>query len=172
MIKIHFDKKKDLFPLILILILVLARLIPHPPNFTPIIAVAIMGSFFFRNLYLSFSIIIISMLLADAFIGFHNNMFFVYLSLLVIAYIFFQIRTKIKLQNLFICGFLGSIIFFLISNFGVWFLSDMYEKNLNGLLLCYFFALPFFVNTVLSTIFFTYCAFLAFLVNNFRKTQN
>ena len=170
MIKIEFDKKKDLFPLILILILALARLIPHPPNFTPIIAVAIMGSFFFRNIYLSFIVIISSMLLADIFIGFHSNMFFVYFSLLVIAFIFFQIRTKIKLKNLFICGFLGSVIFFLISNFGVWILSDMYEKNLNGLIYCYFLAIPFFVNTLVSTIFFTYCAFIAFLVNNFRHT--
>jgi len=39
------------------------------------------------------------MLLADVFIGFYNNMFFVYLSLLLIAFIFFKISTKIKLQN-------------------------------------------------------------------------
>jgi hypothetical protein len=88
-------------------------------------------------------------------------MFFVYLSLLLIAFIFFKISTKIKLQNLFIFGFLGSVIFFLISNFGVWILSGMYEKNLNGLAYCYFLALPFFVNTVLSTIIFTYSAFVA-----------
>jgi len=153
--------KKEIFPISLILILALARLIPHPPNFTPIVAVAIMSSCFFRNIYLSFAIIIVSMLLADVFIGFYNNMFFVYLSLLLIAFIFFRISTKIKLQNLFIFGFLGSVIFFLISNFGVWILSGMYEKNLDGLAYCYFLALPFFVNTVLSTIIFTYSAFIA-----------
>jgi len=153
--------KKEIFPISLILILALARLIPHPPNFTPIVAVAIMSSCFFRNIYLSFAIIIVSMLLADVFIGFYNNMFFVYLSLLLIAFIFFRISTKIKLQNLFIFGFLGSVIFFLISNFGVWVLSGMYEKNLNGLAYCYFLALPFFVNTVLSTIIFIYSAFVA-----------
>jgi len=153
--------KKEIFPISLILILALARLIPHPPNFTPIVAVAIMSSCFFRNIYLSFAIIIVSMLLADVFIGFYNNMFFVYLSLLLIAFIFFRISTKIKLQNLFIFGFFGSVIFFLISNFGVWILSGMYEKNLDGLAYCYFLALPFFVNTVLSTIIFTYSAFIA-----------
>ena len=153
--------KKETFPISLILILALARLIPHPPNFTPIVAIAIMSSCFFRNIYLSFAVIIVSMLLADVFIGFYNNMFFVYLSLLLIAFIFFRISTKIKLQNLFIFGFLGSVIFFLISNFGVWVLSGMYEKNLNGLAYCYFLALPFFVNTVLSTIIFIYTAFVA-----------
>ena len=153
--------KKEIFPISLILILALARLMPHPPNFTPIVAVAIMSSCFFRNIYLSFAIIIVSMLLADVFIGFYNNMFFVYLSLLLIAFIFFKISTKVKLQNLFIFGFLGSVIFFLISNFGVWIVSGMYEKNLNGLAYCYFLALPFFVNTVLSTIIFIYSAFVA-----------
>ena len=82
--------KKEIFPISLILILALARLIPHPPNFTPIVAVAIMSSCFFRNIYLSFAVIIVSMLLADVFIGFYNNMFFVYLSLLLIAFIFLK----------------------------------------------------------------------------------
>ena len=153
--------RKEIFPISLILILAFARLIPHPPNFTPIVAIAIMSSYFFRNMYLSFAVIIISMLLADVFIGFYNNMFFVYLSLLLITFIFFRISTKIKLKNLFIFGFFGSVIFFLISNFGVWILSGMYEKNLNGLAYCYFLALPFFVNTVLSTIIFAYSAFIA-----------
>ena len=104
--------KKEIFPISLILILALARLIPHPPNFTPVVAVAIMSSYLFRNIYLSFAVIIVSMLLADVFIGFYNNMFFVYLSLLLITFIFFRISIKIKLQNLFIFGFLSSVIFF------------------------------------------------------------
>ena len=72
---------KNLFPISIILILTLSRLIPHPPNFTPIIAVAIMSSYFFKNIYLSCATLLISMLLADAFIGFYGNMLFVYLSL-------------------------------------------------------------------------------------------
>ena len=65
--------KKEIFPIGLILILTFARLIPHPPNFTPIIAVAILSGYFFKNIYLSFATLLISMLLADAFIGFYNN---------------------------------------------------------------------------------------------------
>ena len=152
--------KKQIFPISLILILALTRLIPHPPNFTPIIAVAIMSSYFFRNILLSCTVIIISMLLADIFIGFYKNIFFVYLSLLLITYIFSHINRKIKLKNLFIFALLGSIIFFILSNFGVWILSEMYEKNLNGLINCYLLAVPFFVNTLLSTIIFSYTAFL------------
>ena len=151
--------KKEIFPISLILILAFARLIPHPPNFTPIIAVAIMSSYFFRNTLLSCTVVIISMLLADIFIGFYKNIFFVYLSLLLITYIFSHINRKIKLKNLFIFGLLGSVIFFILSNFGVWILSEMYEKNLNGLINCYLLAVPFFINTLLSTIIFSYAAF-------------
>ena len=154
--------KKEIFPISLILILALARLIPHPPNFTPIIAVAILSGYFFKNIYLSFATLLIAMLLADAFIGFYENIFFVYLSLLLIAFIFYKISEKINFKNLFIYGFIGSLIFFIVSNFGVWALGSpglndiVYEKNLNGLVECYILAIPFFGNTFLSTIIFAY----------------
>lgn len=158
--KIIFSKN-DLMPLSLILILVFARLIPHLPNFTPIIAVAIMSGYFFRNMYVSFSVLLISMIIGDFFIGFYNNMVFVYLALLFISFVCFKKREKVNFKNLFIFGISGSLIFYLISNFGVWMLTDMYEKNLEGLIYCYFLAIPFFTNTLLSTIIFSYAAYLA-----------
>ena len=160
-------------PIVLILILSFSRLIPHPPNFTPIIAVAIMSSYFFRNIYLSFATLLVSMLLADAFIGFYSNMLFVYLSLLLIVFIFHKISEKMNFKNLFICGFIGSLIFFIISNFGVWVLGSPgvldlpYEKNLNGLVECYVLAIPFFGNTFLSTLIFSYPAI--FIYKSFNK---
>ena len=156
--------KKEFFPISLILILVLARLIPHPPNFTPIIAVAILSGYFFKNIYLSFATLLISMLLADAFIGFYNNMLFVYLSLFLIAFVFYKVSKKINFKNLFVYGFIGSLIFFIVSNFGIWAIGGLgvydipYEKNLNGLVECYILAIPFFGNTFLSTIIFSYPA--------------
>ena len=155
---------KNLFPIGIILILTLSRLIPHPPNFTPIIAVAIMSSYFFKNIYLSCATLLISMLLADAFIGFYGNMLFVYLSLFLIAFVFFKIGKKINFKNLFVYSFIGSLIFFIISNFGVWALGSpgaydvAYGKNLNGLVECYILAIPFFGNTFLSTLIFSYPA--------------
>ena len=154
--------KKEIFPISLILILALARLIPHPPNFTPIIAVAILSGYFFKNIYLSFATLLIAMLLADAFIGFYNHMLFVYLSLFLIVFLFYKISEKINFKNLFIYSFIGSIIFFIISNFGVWALGSPgildipYERNLNGLVECYVLAIPFFPNTFLSTLIFAY----------------
>jgi len=158
--------KKEIFPISLILILALARLIPHPPNFTPIIAVAILSGYFFKNIYMSFVILIISMLISDILIGFYNNIFFVYISLLLISLIFFKIGKKINYKNLIAYSFLGSLIFFIISNFGVWLLSGLYEKNLNGMIECYILAIPFFRNTFLSTLIFSYPSI--FLYRSFR----
>ena len=152
---------KEIIPISFILILALARLIPHPPNFTPVIAVAIMSSYFFKNIYLSFATMLISMLIADFFIGFYGHMIFVYISLLLITFAFFKTNWKINFKNLFIFGFIGSVIFFIISNFGVWIVSSMYEKSFDGLVQCYFLAIPFFKNTFLSTLVFSYTAFLA-----------
>ncbi len=156
--------KKEIFPISLILILAFARLIPHPWNFTPVIAVAILSGYFFKNIYLSFSILLISMLIADVFLGFYENMIFVYISLLLIAFVFFKISKKINFKNLFIYSFAGSLIFFVISNFGVWILGSPgvdnlpYDKNLNGLIECYILAIPFFGNTFISTVIFSYPA--------------
>jgi hypothetical protein len=156
--------KKNILPIGLILILTLSRIIPHPWNFTPVIAVAIMSGYFFKNVYLSFSILLISMLVADAFLGFYENMIFVYASLLLIAFIFYKISEKINFKNLFIYSFSGSVIFFVISNFGVWALQSPglnnlpYELSLSGLVECYILAIPFFPNTFLSTLIFVYPA--------------
>ena len=159
--------KKEIVPIGLILILALARLIPHPPNFTPIIAVAIMSGYFFKNINLSFLTLIVAMLISDLFIGFYENIIFVYATLLIITFIFFKIGKKINLKNLFIYSFAGSLIFFIISNFGVWALGSpgvhnvAYERNFSGLVECYILAIPFFGNTLLSTIFFSYISFFS-----------
>ena len=156
--------KKEIFPISLILILAFARLIPHPPNFTPIIAVAIMSGYFFKNINLSFLTLIVAMLVSDLFIGFYENVIFVYASLLLITFVFYKISNKINFKNLFIYSFAGSIVFFVISNFGVWALGSpgvydvAYDKNLSGLIECYIVAIPFFGNTFLSTLIFAYPA--------------
>ena len=151
---------KNLFPISIILILTLSRLIPHPSNFTPLIAIAILSTYLFANIYISLIAIFISMFLSDIFIGFYNHMLmlFVYGALFFISYFIYIIKIKINFKNLFIFCFGSSLIFFLVSNFGVWFSGTLYEKNLNGLINCYILAIPFFKNTFLSTTIFAYSA--------------
>ena len=120
--------KIEFFSLILIITMVFSRIIPHPPNFTPIIAVSILSGYFFKDLKLSLIILLITMLVSDLFIGFYKTMIFVYFSLFIITFFSFKLQTKIKIKNLYLFGIVSSLIFFVISNLGVWLLGNMYSK--------------------------------------------
>ena len=169
--KIFVNLKKQFLPVTLIIILTWARLIPHPPNFTPIVTVAILSGYFFSNIYLSFLTLLISMFIADAFIGFHEHMFSVYISLLLISFIFYKISEKINFKNLFMCSFIASLIFFIISNFGVWIIGGLYDRSLSGLVECYILAIPFFGNTFLSTVIFAYPAIFIYKTLSSQSVQ-
>ena len=153
------DYKKNYLPLCLIFVLVFSRLIPHPPNFTPIIAAAIMGAYLFKNIWISSSILLVSMFLSDLVIGLHWGAIYVYLSIFVIIIFQSFVVKKINKTNLVVYCFISSLIFFVITNLSVWAFSGMYEKNIDGLLSCYILAIPFFTNTIISTIFFSYIAY-------------
>ena len=143
--------KKEIFPISLILILALSRLIPHPWNFTPVLAIGVFSGFYFKQIYLSLFVVIFSMFIGDLFLGFHSTMFFTYISLVVSVFIGFYIK-YFKFSEILFSGLTSSFCFFLITNFGAWLTLEMYEKNFNGLLKSYTLAIPFFHNTIISTL--------------------
>jgi len=160
---------------ILITILVASRLIPHPSNFTPIIAAAIISGTIFKNFYLAVLSLFLSMLISDLYLDFHDTIFYTYFALFVIILLFRMRMQKINAINTLVYGFIGSTIFFLISNFGVWLSEGLYSKDIKGLIECYYLAIPFFGNTLLSTFFFIYLSLLAAVIMNrfnFRNNQN
>ena len=118
---------------------------------------------------MSLLVLLISMILSDLIIGFYSNYFLVYFSMLLIVVIFSKINKNINFKNLFLYGISSSLIFFIITNFGVWAFGSLYEKNLTGLISCYILAIPFFTNTVLSTVFYSYTAFFLYSLN-IKKT--
>ena len=124
-------KPVNLFFVVAILV---SRFLPHPPNFTPIIAI------FMASGGLSLVPLLVTYLFTDAILGFHSSMIWVYASLFVIGY----------LQK---GPIVSSLIFFIITNFAVW-TSGYYGYGLEGLLLCYTMAIPFFINTLASTLIF------------------
>ncbi len=142
--------KYYIMPILLILALSSSRLIPHPPNFTPILAVGIFSGFYFKNFILSFFIVVCSMFIGDLFLGFHSTMIFTYSSLLV-AVLIGMLLKNFKYREILLSGLASSICFFAITNFGVWALSSMYEKSFAGLLQSYVMGIPFFHNTLIST---------------------
>ena len=136
-----------------LIFLVTTRLIPHPPNFTPILASAILApQLFQKKLYTSIFLVIFAMLISDIFLGLHKFLFFTYIPLIIITILSSQIQ-KFKF-NLILMTLSAPLIFFIISNFGVWLIGNYYTKDINGLLQCYTLALPFLKNSFISTIFF------------------
>ena len=141
--------RRDLIILSLLVLAVITRLLPHPPNVTTIAAIAVFGGCNIKDKNLAFVLPLLCMFLTDLFLGFHIIMPFVYLSFMCISYI--GINSE-KITNGTIFG--SSLLFFLVTNFGVWFFG--YPNTLAGLVSCYTLALPFFVNTIIGDLFFTH----------------
>ena len=143
--------KNYFLPIALILLLSLSRLVPHPWNFTPILATGIFSGFYFKQFYFSLFIVIFAMFIGDLYLGFHSTMFFTYISLAAAVALGFFIK-NLKIYEILFTGLASSIFFFVITNFGAWLTHDMYERSFNGLLQSYIMAIPFFHNTLLSTL--------------------
>jgi hypothetical protein len=135
-----------------IALVALTRLLPHPPNFSPVVAVALFGGAALADRKLAFIVPMAAMFVADLFIGFHNTMVFVYLAMGLVVALGCVLANKRKPLALVAAALAGSGVFFVISNTGMWWLSGSYGYSLNGLLLCFTAALPFFHNTLLATV--------------------
>ncbi len=127
-----------------------SRFFPHPPNFTSLLALsfyvpALLGVRYLPALVLSF-------LITDLFIGFHAVTLFTWGSVILIG-----LSSRFFLLNIYtrISGsLLGALMFYLITNFGVWSLGS-YGYTLDGFILCYTLAIPFFAYSIVSTFIFS-----------------
>jgi hypothetical protein len=158
--------KQEINPRILTLIgLVMAaafiRLLPHPPNFAPIAAMALFGGAYFTNKKMAFIVPLAALILTDAIIGFHYLITAVYISFALIVVIGLFIRT-INVKNLFLASVSASVSFFLLTNLAEWAFGVMYPKTAAGLALCFTAAIPFFHYTLLGDLFFVSVMFGAF----------
>ena len=148
----------------LFLALSISRFIPHPPNFTSLLALsfyvpAIFGVYYIFPLILSF-------FLTDIFIGFHNLVFFTWGSIILIGLIskYFYKSFYLRIFG----AFFSSILFYLITNYGVWLLGG-YEFSLNGLVQSYIMGLPFFKYTLISTLVFS--TFFEIAINLLKQKE-
>lgn len=140
---------------IMILAAAFVRLLPHPPNFAPIAAMALFGGAYFNKKSFAFAVPLAAMFITDAIIGFHSGMWIVYLSFALIVLIGMLMLKKINVKNVVLASFSASISFFIITNFGVWAFGAMYPKNIAGLVECYIAAIPFIQNTLVGDLFFS-----------------
>jgi len=146
---------KILIPFLLILLGTTTRLLPHPPNFAPIAAIAIFGGIYLPK---RFAILapLAAMFLSDLVIGFYAwpIMLSVYSSFALSGLIGLWIRRQKNIRRIIGGTLLSSILFFLITNWAVWAFGMMYPHNLLGLLESYTLALPFFRNSLLGDFFY------------------
>ena len=140
--------KKNLIIAIIMLAAVLTRLVPHLPNFTPVTAIALFGGLYISNKILAYALPLTIMFISDIFLGFSSITLFVYSGFMLVT----LIGTLRKKSNI-LTIFMGSLSFFIVTNFGVWLLG--YPKTWTGLVECYTLALPFFRNSLLGDFFYS-----------------
>jgi len=140
---------------LLVLIGVGSRLLLHPPNFTPIAAIAL-----FAGVYLprrtALILPVAAMVISDIFIGYYeiSLMAVVYGSFLLCVFLGFWLKKNKKWYTIGGSAILGAVLFFIITNFAVWAFTPWYAKTFVGLIQCYFIALFFFKNTLLGNLFY------------------
>ena len=132
-----------------VLLAVFVRLAPHPPNFTPITALALFGATTFSNRVLGTLLPLIALAISDLYLGFYSISIWVYSSFLAISLLGHYWKT-IKTKNIL----MSSLLFFIVTNFGVWLTG--YPKTIEGFVLCYTLAIPFFINAIAGDLFFSY----------------
>lgn len=137
------------------------RLIPHVPNFAPIGAIALFGGALLRwrlAIWLPLAIMITS----DAVLGFYPGIIYTWTAFLLVTTWGMLFQKRHFLSRITIGALGSSIIFFVVSNLGVWVASGMYAHSIAGLLQCYAMALPFFKMTLLSDMLYSAALFGAY----------
>ena len=148
------------------LALAVSRFVPHPPNFTSLIALSFYVPAIFGRQYIP--AVILSFAITDLVIGYHYGTFFTWGSVLLIGLIsnYFG-KTLIKRLS---GALVGAIIFFIVTNFGVW-ISGMYGYSLNGIISCYTAAIPFFAYSAISTILFSFLIEIFYKIYQFKMVR-
>jgi hypothetical protein len=145
-----------------ILLAAALRLVPHPPNFSPIAAMALFGGAYLARQPLSFVAPLAALLLSDLVLGFYPEAIFVYVSVaatVLIGWAISRLKSPLRIGAATVAA---SVLFYLVTNFGVWLVVDLYPKTASGLLACYVAAIPFFQNTLAGDLLFTALLFGGF----------
>ncbi|AAS71783.1 DUF6580 family putative transport protein [Leptospira interrogans] len=154
-------RSKSLIVFSLILIAVASRYLPHPANFTPILAISLFAGAHFASKKLSLFLPVCALLISDLLIGFHDQMIPVYGISLLLVVAGWRLRISSSVSKIALWSLSGSVLFFLVTNFYVW-LAGYYSYDLNGLVQCFIMAVPFFQNSLLGDLFYTTVLFGGF----------
>ena len=167
---------------------IVSRLIPHMANIAPITAIALFAGAYFLDKKWGMIIPLLALFISDfilqiqywagitEFPGFYNSMIFVYGAFALIVGVGYLMKDKINAFSVLGASLAASIIFFLVTNFGVWATmsetTNFYPKTIAGLMMCYEAGLPFIRNTIIGDIIFTGALFGVFELITRNKNSN
>lgn len=149
----------------IIIIAAITRIIPHPPNFTPILAIALFGGATFNQKTLAFLVPLAAMIISDIALqmvngyGFHSSMLLIYALIMGITALGFYLRNNITFLRTALLAVSSTLIFFCVTNFSVWMSGTLYPATFDGLITCYIAAIPFYGNTLASTLLYSVAIF-------------
>lgn len=149
----------------------LSRLIPHPPNFSPIEATALFAGAVFVDRRLALLVPIAAMLLSDVFLGFHGGMPVVYACIALTAWFGRGLAQRRSALRIAAYGLASAVFFFVATNLHVWLGSGMYPLTAAGLAECFALALPFFQNQLAGVAFYSLVLFGGFALVERRDAR-
>lgn len=169
--------------LVLIVLATIARILPHPFNFTPMGAIALFGAAYLGNRGLMVAVPFLSLFISDLYLNnvtyrefmpgftwFSSVFSYISFALIVLAGVL-VLNQKVSALRIAGSSLGASLIFFLVSNFGVWFESGMYAHTFDGLMLCYAAGLPFLKNTIFGDLAYSTVMFGSFALLTRRSVQ-
>jgi len=137
--------------LILMMFGILFRIIPHAPNFTPVAAIALFGASFLPNRRQALIMPLALIVTSDLFLGLHDIVIFTWGSVVLVSLIGLGLRRSPKTTTVLFGSLASSVVFYLVTNFGVW-AAGWYPPTPQGLLECYVAGIPFFRNFLAGTL--------------------
>ena len=133
--------------------IVISRWVPHPLNFTALISVALFAGSFWQASSLKFAVPLFAMFISDFIIGFYPGIEINYLA--IVACVLVAPSMTSKPLTIAARSFLASVLYFVISNLGVWIFAGLYPMTLQGLQTCFVLALPFYKGILLGALFYS-----------------
>lgn len=157
----------------MILIAALSRLLPHPPNFSPVEAMGLFGGAYFAHRGWALAVPLLAMFVSDLVLGLVNGGIYwsymtglsfwsVYACIALCTALGFGLRGRVGAGRVLGYSLAGSVLFFLITNFFTWYGGSLYPQTGAGLVAAYIAGIPFFQWTVLGTLFYAAALFGGF----------
>lgn len=157
------QKRLDIWLTIgIIPLLILTRFLPHPDNFSPFAAAFLFAGAYLGNKWYAYALPLTILFFTDMFLGLYPSIGFTYIAYVLTVVTGHFIKNKSSIAQVGIGALMASLIFYVVSNFGVWAIDGLYTRNLSGLVNCYVMALPFLKNTLLGNLVYSGILFSTF----------